>query len=189
MVTRRKYEAVAAALLGGLFGLQPVSAQDAGNVTVDVRDCVELESAAERLACFGAQVDAAIEAHGAAESDDVSAESQGREADRGQPANGETLGTSEIRAAGSAETHVVDESRKSEAAEDEYHGTITALRERVPYAYVITLDSGQIWEQVEPKKYRLRPGLEVRIYSTKWGQSYRLSGEDTGGFILVRRVR
>lgn len=158
-------------------------------MTVDVRDCVKLESAAERIACFGAQVDAAIEERGTAESDDASAVIQDGEADRGRTTGGETLTGPEERARGSAETRAVDESRESEAAEDEYRGTIAAIRERMPWSYVITLENGQIWEQVRPKKYPLRPGLEVRIYPTSWGQSYRLSGESTGGYIQVRRVR
>ncbi|MDX1561897.1 MAG: hypothetical protein R3305_03180 [Gammaproteobacteria bacterium] len=63
------------------------------------------------------------------------------------------------------------------------------MRERLPSSYVIQLDNGQIWEQTEPKRYPLRPGLEVRVYPTRWGSRYRLTGVDTGGHIQVRRVQ
>jgi hypothetical protein len=181
--------AIGAVLLGGLLGLPPALAQDSGSVTVDVGQCVELESAAERRACFGAEVDAVLEAHGTTESDDASAVTQGAETDQGETANGERLARPESPAEDGIETRAVDASRESEEADHAYHGTITALRERLPYAYVITLDNGQVWRQVDPKKYPLRTGLEVRIYPSRWGESYRLSGEGTGSFILVRRVR
>lgn len=202
MVARKAYESaaagggsgvVAAALLAGFLGSEPLLAQDDGNVTVNVRDCVELKSAEERIACFGAQVDAAIGGRGASESDDSSSAIRADEADRGRTARGETRAPPDVHAADRIETRAVDEPRRSDvevdADEAEYHGTITAIRERLPSAYVITLDNGQVWQQVEPKMYPLRPGLEVRIYPSRWGDSYRLSGEGSGSYIQVRRVR
>jgi hypothetical protein len=141
---------VVASLLGSLMAGAPAAGQD---VTVDVGDCVELEAAEARLACFAAQVDAVLEKRIAGQS-------------------------------------AVDEPRRAEAdeGEDEYFGTIVAIRERLPDAYIITLDNGQIWQQTAPKRYPLRPGLEVRIYPTNWGGSYRLNGLGIGGHIQVRRV-
>lgn len=188
-IKERRRVTVAAVLLGGLLGLQPASAQDSDSVTVDVGRCVDLESAADRRACFGAQVEGAIEARHTAGPDEAPTAVQGGDADQGQTASGKTPARRESPAGSSAETRAVDETRSSVAAEDEYHGTITALRERLPNAYVITLDNGQVWTQVQPKRSPLRPGLEVRIYPNKWGSSYRLSGKGTGSFILVRRVR
>lgn len=167
--------ATAAVLLGGLAALQPTLGQDSDTVTVDVTRCVALESAAARQACFGAQVDEVLEARGSSASADPSEAIEDTAADPNGSAEDETSSTPERDVEG--------------AADDEYFGTISAIRERLPSSYVITLDNGQIWEQVEPKKYPLRPGLEVRIYPTKWGGSYRLSGVDSGGHIQVRRVQ
>ena len=67
--------------------------------------------------------------------------------------------------------------------------TITALRETVPNAYLITLDNGQVWLQNHPQEYLLQPGQRVTLRATRWGHSYRLSGDSLNGFIQVERVR
>ena len=72
---------------------------------------------------------------------------------------------------------------------DEVTGTIAAMRQRIPNSFVITLEDGQIWEQTMPKRYPLRPGLQVRIYPTSWGDSWRLTGVDLHGHIQVRRIQ
>jgi hypothetical protein len=149
-----------AAGLTGILALQPALSQDSSQtVTVDVAQCVELESLAARRECFATQVDAVLE--------------NGAEPER--PAE-------EIETQTSKEP-------PAEADDREYFGTITSIRERLPNAYVITLDNGQVWQQVQPEAYPLRPGLDVRIYPTDWGNSYRLIGAGTGRHIQVRRVR
>jgi len=175
VVTRGYISATAnAALLGILLPVQLALGQDSGTVTVDVEHCFELESAAARRTCFGAQVDEVLEERGSTESD--------------QPSQ-------TIEAGSAADAPTVVESRESETddgdgdGDGEYFGTIVAMRERLPSSYVITLDNGQIWQQTEPKKYPLRPGLEVRIYPTRWGGRHRLSGVGSGGHIQVQRLR
>ena len=66
---------------------------------------------------------------------------------------------------------------------------MTDLRETVPNSYVITLENGQVWRQMRAKWYPLRLGQRVRVHSTGWGDAYRLTIEETGGFIQVERVR
>jgi hypothetical protein len=68
-------------------------------------------------------------------------------------------------------------------------GQITALEERLPNRYVVTLDTGQIWEQRIAERYALRVGQRVRIYATRWGESHRLEADGRKGFIQVDRVR
>jgi hypothetical protein len=111
-----------------------------------------------------------------------------READAGVPAPGtEVPSGSDVRPnIVSAETH---SAAVDETGDAEYSGTIVEFHERLPNAYLITLDNGQVWLQTEPKQYPLRPGLDVRIYPTSWGDNYRLHGLGTGSHIQVRRVR
>jgi hypothetical protein len=165
-----------AALLGG-FGLQQALAQDSEAVTVDVARCAGL-SADARLACFGEQVERAL-----TEDDERTAVTEEVVAERAARSNDEHP----TKRASSADL------RPQEAAEDargdEYTGVIVAIRERLPNAYVITLDNGQIWQQTEPKPYPLRPGLEVRIYPTRWGHRYRLNGLGTGDHIQVQKLQ
>jgi len=182
------WTAVAAAVLGGLLGLQPAFAQDSGSVTVDVGPCVELESAAERLACFDARSGAVLETRGSAGpgAADTSVEAGG------DSSAAETAVTIPQRAPGRGGRPATDdsshESSASETNENEFRATITGMSERQPQTFVITLDNGQVWQQTAPKRYPLRPGLEVRIYESKWGD-YRLSGAGAGSFIRVRRIR
>jgi len=94
-----------------------------------------------------------------------------------------------LRAARAAEREAQERAAAAEAAENEIHATITALRERGPNSWLITLDNGQMWDQVRPQWYPLRPGQQVRLYPTNWGSSYRLSALERGGYIQVTQVR
>ena len=70
----------------------------------------------------------------------------------------------------------------------EWVGTIASLNQRLPNRYVITLDSGLVWEQQVAERYPLRVGQRVRIYETRWGSSQRLEADGLKGFIQVARV-
>lgn len=82
-----------------------------------------------------------------------------------------------------------EEERAERLAQPEIVATVAALRETVPNSYLITLDNGQVWRQTVPMPYRLREGLEVRLYPSRWGDSYRLTNEQLRGYIQVERVR
>ena len=252
-----------------LCGLQGASAQDTDEITVEVGECIEIEAPVERLACFASQVEQALNASEAAESeagaDQVDAPAAAEpvaetspsepaeteppapaEAPRTEPASpavaseqpGESAGedtepaspaaetaqsddsdardpepestvaadananaeadTEDLnwferrrarRAAQAAEREAQDRAAAAEAAENEIRATITALRERGPNSWLITLDNGQMWDQVRPQWYPLRPGQQVRLYPTQWGSSYRLSALERGGYIQVTLVR
>jgi hypothetical protein len=178
------------AVFGSLYGVQQALGQGASSLTVEVSECVELQYASDRLACFEAQVNAVLEDRGPGESGGQTGATENQEPDAAasnpvpQPPTGD-----ERRATSRAEQQGTKESRKLERAVDEYFGTVTAFRARQPNRFLITLDNGQVWEQTAAKRYPLRRGLQVRIYPTTWGPSYRLTGLDTGGFIQVQRVQ
>lgn len=183
-----------AALLCCSVCLQPASSQETGGVTVDVDACIALETEAARLECFASRVEAAVKAREAAVADEADAAIEARAAEQDQRSEGADPARRERRAQQRADTAAdrPDEASRPEAGDvqaGEFSGTIVALSERVPEAYVITLDNGQIWEQTDPKRYPLRPGLEVTIRPTRWGPSYRLTGDGAGGYIQVRRVQ
>jgi len=178
----------AVGLLGALWSAQPAQAQERGEVTVDVERCLDIQSAEERQACFAAQVDQVLQersqAGARAEAPDVERERE-RDIQRERDVERDRQAERESRSRDSA----ASASREDEADAQEYFGKVVEIREYKPSAYVITLDNGQVWQQTEPKRYPLRPGLEVRIYSTQWGKSYRMAGVDSGGHIQVRRLR
>ncbi len=66
--------------------------------------------------------------------------------------------------------------------------TVASLEQRGPNLWVVTLASGQRWQQMISKRYPLEVGEEVRIYPTRWGSAFRLSSERTGSFIQVQRI-
>ena len=172
--------AAAAALLGGSFVAQLATAQESGRVTVDVEQCLELESAAARGACFAAQVDQALDDRSSSDASDGSAATRS-DADRDRAAAAQRTTQPAPRAA----ARPFDRARDADE-EIEYFGKIVELRETVPNSYVITLDNGQVWRQTDPQRYPLRTGLDVRLEPTRWGSQYRLTSEATGGYIRVK---
>jgi hypothetical protein len=170
MNRKRRFEercwAGAVAVVAAGLVLDPgVQAQEPGSVTIDVSECVELERAEERLACFEREVEA-----------------------RRQPAPAADRTSPAATPAPVAETRRARRDRK-ESPGREIVAKVADLRETVPNTWTITLDNGQIWRQAPPKPYALRPGMEVRLYPTNWGTAYRLTVAELRGFIQVDRVR
>jgi hypothetical protein len=66
--------------------------------------------------------------------------------------------------------------------------TVAALEQRGPSLWLVTLSSGQQWRQMISKRYPLEVGDEVRVYSTRWGNSFRMASEKAGGYIQVERA-
>jgi hypothetical protein len=181
-----------------------VTAQEAEDLTVEVGECVELATPEERLACFEAQVEAARreragseERRRAAESSRTAPEDRRRVA---EPSAGAAPPEPQTEAARAAERDRAAEERRSRREQRGPRGgdpeaaqvvaNVAELRETVPNSYLITLDNGQVWRQPRPMASPLRPGAEVRLYSTNWGDSYRLTmPEHGGGYIQVERVR
>jgi hypothetical protein len=152
--------------------IQAAAAQQPDAVSVDVSECVKLSSPEERLACFEAQVEAA----GGAPAPASSAPAAGTAP---AAAGGATA------AAGAASDR--DDENDRDAPPD-ILAKVTALRETVPNAYLITLSNDQVWRQTVPESYPLRVGSDVRIYYSRW-RAYRHTDPQLKGFIQVERVR
>ncbi len=145
-------------------------AQDSGDITVEISDCVDLGSPEERRACYAARVDAAVEER------ERSAATPSTESSSSSPA-GETV---RLRGATPGD---------SQHPAPDVVATIAELRETVPNSYLITLDNGQVWRQMEPKWFPLRVGQEVRVFPSNWGKTFRLSVQGLSGYLQVERVR
>jgi len=155
--------ALTAAIVGGV-GIQAGLAQGADSVTIDVGECVNLQSPEERFACYERNVKAASSAPAAV-----------------PPAG--------AREADSDAAPAPAPAPSGEPDPQEFVGTVTALRETVPNSYVITLDNGQVWRQTYAEWYGLRPGQTVRIRPSRWGGTFWLSVDELNGYIQVKRVR
>ena len=153
-----------AATVACLAGSEASFAQDSADVTVEVGDCIKLESPEERRACYAARVDAAVQ-------------ERERSAATAAPPASDAVRRRRATRDGSGDPS------------SELVATISALRETVPNSYLITLDDGQTWRQMRSKWFPLRVGQEVRIYPTNFGASFRLSVQGLSGYIQVERVR
>ena len=181
IATGLKFHCGVAALSLGFGAADAVLAQSSDDLTVDLGECVNLESAEERFACYEARVNAVLEEREPAAANEP-ADRPSEPAPQSARTRAESADASGVSDAGAAAN---DDGSDS----NEVFGTITDLRETIPNSYLITLDNGQIWRQVRPKWYPLRPGLKVRIYPTRWGGSLRLTAVDGNGYIQVQRAR
>jgi len=164
---------ITAAGLGAcLLIAAPSGAQAPESANVDIADCLELESRERQLECVEERFEEALEtreaAAEAAREAEAAAAAAASEASR-QAAAG-------LPGGGSDEP-------------DEIVATITSFREVEPNEFLISLDNGQVWRQNRPRRYLLRVGAEVRLRSTHFGPSYRLTDPEVGSFIQVERVR
>jgi len=66
--------------------------------------------------------------------------------------------------------------------------TVAKIEEFMRSRWTITLESGQVWRQVQARRYNLKKGDSVRIYPTMWGSSYRMTAERLSGYIQVQRI-
>ncbi len=72
--------------------------------------------------------------------------------------------------------------------ESELIDNVADLEQLGPSLWLITLEGGQQWKQMLSKRYALQEGDQIRIYSTRWGSSFRLASNRLGGYIQVERV-
>jgi len=140
--------------------LASASSQEAGNVTIDAQRCMQIESAAERLACFESAVRTAPAA----------------------PASPAVAAPTQAAPSAAAST--------AAPAGPLSVGNITSVQAREPNRYLITLDNGEVWEQrVADRSPRPLVGQRVRIEPSQWGAHQRLFIEGLNGFLQVQRVR
>ena len=191
------------------------------DVTIDARPCLNLTSPDARLACYEAQVGAALDKNrkaGSAPAGRTSDTRQGgRPSDAGQPdRSGSTeppvpAPARESAPAAQAPRPAVLEpakpveqadapltraerranSRRNEAEREQAAivSTVAALETRQPNQWLITFEDGHVWLQTRPSAYDLHVGDSVRMYSTRWGDAYRLTEDRLRGFILVKRIQ
>jgi hypothetical protein len=149
---------------------ESAAAQNAGGITVEVGDCVNLESAEERRDCYAARVDAAVQ--------------ERERSTAAAPPDSPSSSPDADTAAPQSATRADPQRQPTDVV-----ATITGLRETVPNSYLITLDNDQVWRQKEPKWFPLRVGQAVKIFPSSWGDTFRLSVQGLSGYLQVERVR
>jgi hypothetical protein len=200
--------AAAVAILAALAAPGATLGQQPESVIVDVGACVNLKSPGERLDCYEEQVQRARAQASvspppppAAVPPAVTLPAAAPPA-AASPAAAPQVVAVPVPAAPSASPGAQASGRRvrvenarvasggSSDDSEQYEGVITALRETVPNAWVVTLDNGQVWRQSYAKAYRLQVGQPVQISRVRgFGGGYRLTVVELAGFIQVDRVR
>ncbi len=173
------------AVVGVVVGSQATLAQGVDSVTVDVGECVNLQSPEERFACYERRVGAARAAPAASPADARAAGSSPAAPAASPESDGVAGGRPE--AVGDAAPAAAPQTEAPEA--QEFVATVQSVRQTVPNSHVITLDNGQIWRQTYAEWYPLRAGQKVRVRPSKWGGTFWLTADGANGFIQVKRVR
>jgi hypothetical protein len=193
-VSRRRM-AVAAAILAGLAVPGAVLGQQPESVTVDVGACVNLESPGERLDCYEEQVKRARAQAPLPSPAPAATAPPARAAPAAAPPAAPPPAAappaSPSAPAGERQVRVENARVPNGGSSDELklEGTIAALRETVPNAWVITLDNGEVWRQDFPTAFGLRVGQRVQITQERRFRGYRLTVVGMNGFIQVEPVR
>jgi hypothetical protein len=137
----------------------PALAQQAADTTADISRCMDIKESAERIRCYDALAD---------------------EVRARKPASEE-----KVQSFGKEPARVVD----SDEGRKELHDRIEELRTTPTGRWIVTLASGQVWQQSVTGSYNLRKGMDVRIFPTRFGNGYRLSAQGLKGFIQVQRIK
>jgi hypothetical protein len=197
MSTWRRHRCAAVVIASGWYvAAGTASGQEAGALNVDVADCVKLESPDQRLACYEARASAALKRRAAPGAEAPATAVSGLAAES-RPEPETRVVEPEAQPPEPAPSRRARERARAEGAEaraeaaeaDEIVSRVQSLRETVPNSYIITLENGQVWRQMRPQSYPLRPGQDVRIYGTRWGTASRLTADELKSFIQVERVQ
>jgi len=163
-----------------------VAAQPAAERT-GIAECAAIESAVARLDCFDAL---ARSARSAGSANEEAAPAREPAVESPNPASGAAEQSSASPpAVEPANSPSGRDARAADRAEREQIGQVASLREIQQGRVEVTLTNGQVWRQTNSDRYNLLVGHEVRIYSTGFGQYFRLSSTEARGFIQVERVR
>ena len=177
------------------------AADNANPVIMDARPCLDMASPIQRLACFEEQANAA-QGRGAIPQQNRPVVSTPRNAGQ-QPVQSSSQSESQPateapQPAVSASVNSNDsfednfglpEEKTNDGQAAELIARVAEIKEFDRNRLLITMDNGQVWEQVNSKRFALAEGDEVRIYPTRWGSSYRLASLSHKGYIQVKRLR
>lgn len=192
-----------------LISTAAFAADNSDAVIMDAGPCLDLVSAIERLTCFEEQANAAqrrgtsvpqqnqpvvsIPRNSTQQPAQSPSQVQPQPASETQQEVAHEVESASIPPADSIENDfglpkkVNDWKEKAQA--NELIGRVAKIKEFGLNRFLITLENGQVWEQMQTKRFALDEGDEVRIYSSRWGSSYRLSSLSHKGFIQVQRLR
>ncbi|MGA0806225.1 MAG: hypothetical protein ACO3PV_06890 [Pseudohongiellaceae bacterium] len=177
--------------------LQPAaSLAQSATVIADIAPCLAIAPDADRLACFDALAPRILPAMPAPlPVPDVPAAPTQAAVPVVEPPSGQAQvepapPAADVADFGRADPATTARLATNDAGETELLDVIVDLRERVPGRWLITLAGGQVWYQDNSSRMRLRKGMEVRVYPSPLGGSWRMARADgkQSGFVQVSRI-
>lgn len=168
--------------------------------SAEISDCQSIADRDERYACYDrAEASAPVSPAASSSSPDRTASglpilrgifNRGdKEEEQPAQANAPVTEPSEVDSFGLPQPKGNATVVEGEDGRKELVAAIATLEQRGYNMWLITLENGQQWAQVENKRYRLEEGESVRIYPTGWGDDYRLAAERLSSYIQVRRIK
>jgi len=183
------------------------AADNTDAVIMDASPCLDIVSPIERLACFEKQASAAqgrstsilqqnlpvVSIPGNSRQQPAQSLPQAPPQVEPQPAFGtqQEVENANIAPADSVENNfgLPEEKVNEREQSNELIARVAEIKELNPNRFLITLQNGQVWEQMQTRRFALAEGDEIRIYPSRWGSSYRLSSRSHKGYIQVQRLR
>jgi len=190
-----------------LVSVAVFAADNTDAVIMDASPCLDIVSPIERLACFEKQASAAqgrstsilqqnlpvVSIPGNSSQQPAQSLPQAPPQVEPQPAFGtqQEVENANIAPADSVENNFgLPEKKVNERAQsNELIARVAEIKELNRNRFLITLQNGQVWEQMQTRRFALAEGDEIRIYPSRWGSSYRLSSRSHKGYIQVQRLR
>jgi hypothetical protein len=168
--------------LAAAAGSRAAHAQSSPPLRVDIAPCLHIPDDSARLVCFDRLAPSpAVPTPRAA-----SAEPLTREGAETTP-EPDTESAEQTAPGGVAAAGIAADIAERPAPR-EFFSEVAAVREILPGRLEITLTNGQIWRQTNSDRYRLQPGHEVRLYTSRFGRYWRLTATALRGFVQVERV-
>ena len=183
-----------AAIVLGLAAVQaPVQASSSNPLAAQLKRCAALADASARLACYDSLAGlAAPSAATAQAAPNASADGSAK------PIPSSTSGAGALDASPQAPPAVTStdfgvrngplQAGRDPVREKQMLAVVSAVSYRGRGELVVTLDNGQVWRQIQPSDYPLKPGDHVEIDVAALG-SYRLWTPSTRRATKVTRIQ
>jgi hypothetical protein len=181
---------VSAALVLSLAAAQaPVQASSSNPLAAQLKRCASLADASARLACYDALAGVAAPTAQAAPSPSAGGSA-------GKIPSSSAAAAPVAAPAAPAAPNITDfgvrngplQAERDPVREKTMLAVVSAVGSRGRGELVVTLDNGQVWKQIQPSDYPLKPGDHVEIDVAALG-SYRLWTPSTRRATKVTRIQ
>lgn len=158
----------------------------AGLIASDLAPCVDIDDAAQRLACYDRQSGRSA----GTESEQVASKTRSMESvsPEAPAATAKRLDTTlgSVEAPADPAGFGLKQAQRTTAEPDHITATIVSVQASPSGAQVISLSNGQVWTEIEKGKRPIEPSQEVTIWRYRWHYEMKLRSQPD---ITVKRLQ